>query len=249
MPSPSEVRQYRSQNHPADDTSPSGGGISSIEITGAVPHEVVPAGGLVVGLTTKTLYYKTFVKNTGADSATSVRLYLLNGLADMASPGTVRLTAAAGDAGKVARIVGLVGTSVVTENVTLTAGDIVSTNSYDNLIRVELTGASPAAGDVTIRRHGDGAYLGKIPAGYYLATAEVDVGAAATVNDTHQTTNRLTGPSGITFSRPNTLAGALALPDLGAGQAIGVWRRYTLRPGTPPTTRLQVVYQVEWVSA
>ncbi len=245
---PVDIRHYKSQYHPLDDTSQVGGAVTATEITGTVPNEVVPAGGLVSGASEKMLYYKTFIKNAGVDTATQVKLYILNAIDAMGAAGKILLTAGTLDAGKTARIVGLVGSAVSLEVVTLQAGDVVSSGTYDQCIRVELTGAAAASADITIKRYEDGTILGKIPASYFTATSEVDIGLEGTLNGTGTSPNRLTAPTGITFSRPNSSAEALAIPDLAGGAAQGVWRRYRLYANVTSTPRLDLVFQVAWVS-
>lgn len=230
-----DIRHYRAQYHPYDDTSQVGGPRSSLIITGTGSGEVIPDGSVVL-VGEVVLYYKTFVRNEHSSlTLMSPRVWLANALPDdLPSSGAARLVASAQDAGKVVRLLGLTqGGNVATESITLSNGAVDSTTVWSQLWRVELVNAS-AAQPIQIRHAPTDGLLGVIPAGSRSATAEVDIGAAATPDDSGTSQNRRTPPPGITFSRPSSPDQGLSIADLSPGASWGIWRRYRFRSGAVP---------------
>jgi hypothetical protein len=246
-----DLKHFKAQYHPGDDTSQVGGAVTASEITGAVLGEVVPSGSMFVGSTMQVYHYKTFVKNTHAsDAALAVKLWVDNGLQALDTAGRIELVSDnAGDsAPTVARVIGVSGGSVYVEEVTLSGTTPVATSAtYTALYRVELRRAGApqaAAGTIQVRRMG-GPVLGIIPPGASMATAEVDVGLAPTANDNATSSNRRTAPTGVTYSRATTEATALAIGDMSAGTAWGVWRRYTFAADVPKADRFEVHFRIQ----
>lgn len=231
----SDLRHYRAQYHPADDTSVVGGARSGLVITGVSSGEVIPDGSVVIGNSDVVVYYKTFVRNEhGSLALLSPRLWIANALPDtLPGTGRVRLAAGPQDAGKTVRLVGISGGAITSETVQLVNGTVDSALQYSALVRAEIQDAS-AAQDVQIRYAPTDAVVGVIPAGSRSASAEVDVGVAAAPDDSQTSPNRLTAPSGVTFSRPASPGAGVAIGNLGPGVAWGVWRRYRFRANSPP---------------
>lgn len=246
--SPSDIRHYRAQLHPADDTSPVGGAVTPVEITGALSGEVIPDGSLVIGVSEQIVYYKTFVKNThNTDTLLGAGVYVPNALPDtLPGTGPIRLAATAADAGKVVRLHGLVGGAPATEQVTLASTPVDSVNSFSELWRAELAGGLTASADIQIRYAPTDEILGHIPAGSRSATAEVDIAVEAAPGGNTTSVDRRTAPPGLTFSRPSDSGGALSMGDIGPGVAWAIWRRYRFRTGALPPLLpgLEVVLRV-----
>jgi hypothetical protein len=243
----SDIKQLRSQYHPADDTSAVGGAVTAAEITGIVSGEVVPVGSMFVSNTTQTYFYKTFIKNTHAvDVAYDVKVWIANGLTDLDTAGRIEIVSTSADDAtpKHARVIGVVGGSETYEDVPLNGTTpVVTTQTFSAVRRVQLRSGDAmanASGDIQIRRQG-GSILGIIPQSFSMATAEVEIGLAPSSNDTATSTNRRTPPAGVTFSRPTDEANALTLGDLSAGVAWGIWRKYTFAPNVLKPSLLQVV--------
>ena len=231
-----DLRHYRAQYHPSDDTSQVGGPRSGLVITGTTSGEVIPDGSVLVGGNMVVLYYKSFVRNEHPQlTLLQPRLWLANALPDtLPSAGKIRLAASSQDAGKTARLLGLDGAGQpTTETLLLADGSVDSTKTFSELWRVELRGAS-ASQPVQVIHVPTLQVLGLIPQGSRSATAEVDIGAAPTPDDTATSPNRLTPPAGITFARPTSPDGGLAIGDLSSGVAWGIWRRYRFRAGAVP---------------
>lgn len=104
-------------------------------------------------------------------------------------------------------------------------------------------------GTLTVRRNGD--IIGVIPAGYYSANTEVNIGLAAALNDTATTADAETDPSGITFSRPRTYADGLAVAgdDLTAEDAQGIWFKWIQPERRKPTPDQQVLVGIRGATA
>ena len=246
-----DLKHFKAQHHPGDDTSQVGGAVTASEITGSVLGEVVPSGSMFVGNAQQVYHYKTFVKNTHAsDAALAVKLWVDNGLRNMDTAGRIEIVSDnTGDGSPtVARVIGVSGGSVYVEEITLSGTTPVATAAaYSALYRVELRRAGApqaAAGTIQVRRMG-GPVLGIIPPGASMATAEVDVGLAPAANDNATSPNRRTAPSGVTYSRATNEATALAIGDMSAGTAWGVWRRYTFAANVPKADRFEVHFRIQ----
>jgi hypothetical protein len=262
---PTDLKHFKAANHPSTDTDLVGGAISAVEITGTVVGEVYPSGSVIAqaaGGADDSYYYKSFLKNAHATQPLlGALVWLLNALAQLSAASKIRLqsTSASDDSTKKVRLYGLVGGSIVTEDVVLNGTTpVVSTNTYAEhyrsvILLVADGSLSTAVGDIQIKRDADAVLLGIIPGSagsgqgtaYSWATAEFDIGLAASQNDAGTTANRKTAPGGVAFARPNTEAAALAVPgtDLGATSAIGVWWKWLVKAGmTPPlVSGLQVI--------
>lgn len=231
-----DIKHYRAQYHPSDDTSQVGGARTSFLITGTSSGEVIPDGSLVLSESSDVVvYYKTFVANTHPSlTFSSPKVYLLNALPDsLPGTGSVRLVATGADSGKVVRLTGVSGGIIRTEELTLVSGAVDSTLSYSVLVRAELL-SGVAANDIQIRYAPTDEEVGIIPKSSKTATAEVDIGVDASADSGSSSLNRLTAPSGITFSRPRTPADGISIGALGPNVGWGIWRKYRFRAGSLP---------------
>jgi len=243
----SDIKLFKSANHPTDDTAVSGGAISATQIIGASIGEIFPLME-IDPVSSTTWYYKIFVKNDHAtDTFYNVRFYMVNALIQPVATGTVAITPSSSDeTGRYVRIIGYVGSSWTYEDVTLNGTNTVySTQNFQYVKRVELRNSTnnllvDCYDDIIIVR---GITLGKIfydtqnSRGTNGAWGEISMSLAPTVDDSGDTTNRLTcpddglaTPTPLTFSVPNTLATALTCvsvdTNLDAQEAQGIWLKW-----------------------
>lgn len=106
-------------------------------------------------------------------------------------------------------------------------------------------------GTGTIKK-GASTTIGAIPAGYYSATSEIDIWLPATLDDTGEADDAASDPSGVSWSRPRTFAGGLAVANSGTlthetGQ--GIWSRWTVAEEALPSADIQVVVAIQGDSA
>jgi hypothetical protein len=250
----SDLKTYYPSSHPDNDVDSQGGGINLAEgvVSESTPGAwfpntaANPAGGADI-----VHRYKLFRKNTHAtDTLYQPRFWIFNGMQLNSSAGVVTIVTSTTESGKV-RIGGFSGGSPTTEDISVSgaAGSYVGVTNWDaNSIwwayKIDNSG-SPAnnAGKIEIWR---GTLLGIIPAPNYdtgdevhtlrCATAEYELGLDPALNGSTSAANRLTDPTGVTFSRPTTEASGLLLPgaaDLTAGSYIGYWGRRTIKAGLP----------------
>lgn len=234
-----DIKLYNAANVPDDDTSIVGGAIDTgSEITGLSIGEFIPKQA-IDAVSDTTWYYKFFIKNTSAFTYYDCSFYMENLLLTVVAAGTLTIVSesASDGSGFIARIKGIdhATGNEVTEDVTMNGlTPVTSVYQYDEVHRVEArSSVSPYAltgvnGQWTITR---GIELGIIPYDgindYYIASNELSFALAATVDDTGTTTNRLTAPGALVFTKPNTEGTALDCvgsgQDLAAGKAQGVW--------------------------
>jgi hypothetical protein len=249
-----DIKHYKSTTMAADFTTSNIGGApnTGAQIQGAVLSEVLyTMASATAGGGAKVQYSSTHVKNTNAtDALTSAKVWLANGLDDVASAGTASFasSSASDDSTRKVRILGLDDDGVPTqEEVTLNGtATATSLTSWSVIHRVELRLVSGGTlvnsdGDITITR---GSALGVIPAGYWSATAEVQFGVEATLGTSTTTADAATAPGGISFAKPRTEAGAASLANSGTVAAAAtqqVWWQWTMAEQAKPSADVQVV--------
>jgi len=257
----SDILLYQCTNNPADDTSTLGGAISATQITGGSLGEVFnKKASNASGGADKITYGKVFFKNNnGSDTLFSPKFYILNGLLAPVADGvfTVNSTSALdtwttykkylkvsykNSAGtNTYEYIRLNGLTSVNGTGTAEAGELVNIElkTATGTSEAESDSQTTSSGDITIAR---GINLGIIPTGYKTATGCYQIGVEATLDDTETTTNRLTAPTGITFSLPNTESGALdAVADMTTTTAQGIWVEQTLSDGMLSVADMQVI--------
>lgn len=246
----SDLKLYKSANHPADDTSVAGGAQSATEIVNASVGEWLPrlaasASG-TVDVDVQKQYQKAFFENTSSNSLLDSRIYLTNGLVVPGSAGvfSVASSSASDDNTKKVRVWGVMNGVLDSEEIVLNGTtEVNGVKTFTKVFRVKLmlvssSAVTPAAGTLTLEVNG--AAIGVIPIGYSWATQEVKIGLVSTTDDSGTTANRRTAPSGISFSQPNTLATGIPIRNdagndtLGPGVAQGIWAEMTLQPGMDP---------------
>lgn len=256
----SDIKHYQSANMPADDTSTVGGAATTSAVSssiGGVFHKVIaPAEGE----SDVAQYKKTFISNINeTDDLTSGILWLANALDDIeeGSEGVITVTSdsADDDSDYYIRVVGFdlgdeeeeIDPAPQTEEILLngtTGAD--GTLDFSRILWVEVrdvaTGAlSGANGNITIEA--DSVELGVIPAGLNCGLACVDIGLAATLDDSATIANALTAPGAIVFTRPNASDDSLAIANSGtltAESGQGIWWMLTVAAGAPPAAELNI---------
>lgn len=228
-----------------------GGAASATKITGSTIGEVLFAmAANAASGGDKTQYGKLFQANDGDEDLTDAVMWLANGMDDSDGTGyttTAQSTSAADGSNKTLRVIGNDSTGDAQDEFAL-AGTSVATGSiaFEERWAVELrdtsTGAlTPAAGTITIKENG--VTIAVIPPGAYSATAEIDFGLAATLDDTATTTNAATAPSGITFARPRTVGAGTAVANSGtltSGTMQGLWLRWTCAEARRPSPDIEI---------
>lgn len=247
---PDEIVHYQSANHPMNNTGLVGGACSASPVStdlGGIFHSVVPNAAE----TDPTLYQykKTFLKNeSSSENLTSAKVYLLNGLADVASNGVVTLdpSSASDDNTKTAWVVGEDGSSLVQEEYIVLNGttSVSGTKTFTKVffvIIISSSGGTPVNAAADILFAVNSVTLGIIPGNKYSANAVVDIGLPATLNDTVTTTNATTAPSEISFSRPTSYSAGIAVATdaLTYGDATGIWWRLSVEGGLPGLSQCQ----------
>jgi len=253
----SDLLLYGSANIPTDDTSTAGGAIDTgNELQGTTIGELfdsTPANA--AGGSDIIHYQKCFYKNTNAsDDLSDAVIWLLNGLASFGTAGSVSAvsTSSSDDSTKYIKVFGFdSGGNALTESITLNGTSSVNGSStFASIWKVELRlvatdALTTADGDITITRGSD---LGMIPTGYYSATAEIEIGLESSLDDSNTTTNRLTAPSGITFSKAIDEGTALDVANSGvlsSGSAQGIWLKRTIKAGLTATTDIEIILRIK----
>lgn len=248
-----DIAIYPSALIPTNDTDPVGGNINTAggELSEGtenvlVPALVIPAEGEADG---GPYYYANCVKNEGDTSFTSPRFWLENGLLKPSAQGTITVqTETASESGKV-RLIFLSSGEWITDDVTVSglglfeSQEQADSNSPVLAIRISSGGAQTnATGNILISR---GSSLGYIPQGRSTASSIVQLGIDLVVDSTAQSSNRLTAPSGVSFSEAYTYATGIYIPgpvDLDAGEFIKLWYKVTVPDGLlPPVDYYQPV--------
>lgn len=251
----------KATNNPTDDINPSGGAMTATVIPGLDVGEVIPRGTYeaVGGADTGPWYYAIFLTNTSAaDTLFSPVLYVPNVISGFAVDGTIQLVStSASDTNDVKVYSRNAAGTPQTETITMTGVTPVNgtlTHKASTIWKIESLASgslTPWVGQITVTR---GSTIAIIPApftdfygatvNFDFATGEYDVGSEATLNTGVQVPNRLSAPTGVSFSRPRDFASGIAAPaNLTAGDKWQIWIKWRGNNGTQRTTksRLTVV--------
>ena len=264
-----DLKLFQASVMPVDFTTANiGGGIGTVQITGASIGEVhFPMTSPGVGQGDSIQYSKFFLKNDHAtDTANGVKIWIVNLLLDMPAQDYVTLEGASAEPNVKARFLGLDPAGApLTSEIALNATSVTTLDQFaaGGLLRVELRDATtgalvPATEDKTIKQGAN--VLGIIPGpvasigapGRHSATAEISIGLEAALNDTNTTSNASTPPTGIVFSKPNSLSTALNVGgggSIGPQSAQGIWSKLLVKEQAPTSPDVEVVVGVRIVAA
>lgn len=246
----SDMKWYKSANHPTDDASTAGGAISATELTDGQVGQLLtrmaaPASGTLDD-DAEFQYQQVYLKNThGTDDALNVLIYIKNGLKVPGSAGVAKFasTSASDDNTKKIRVHGVrQGQTVVsTEDVVLNGTTEVSgvatwaERYLDEVLNVADDTPATLVGDGTSKNGSE--TIGTIPAGKGYATGQVDLWVPSTTGTSLTSTNRKTAPAGASWTRAVDAGTALSVRNnpsddtMAAGVAQAVWLRQKLQPG------------------
>lgn len=238
-------------------TSTVGGDISATQITGSSVGEwFFTMAAEAAGGSNVIQYSKVCALNDhGTDTASGVKIYLRGALDNWPSTAAATLTSSAAQATQKARFIGFDSAGdAYQEEVVLNATTNTTTEQFlsANMDRVEIRNTSSGALEEAIEEYtikAGATTVGVVPGpsgdfdGRWSAAADLDIGLEPAVDGTTTIATADVAPSGVTFSRPRTLAGALSVPggELAAGEFIGIWGKWTLKPGSLPSSDLQDV--------
>ena len=226
-----------------------GGAKSSTPITGAGLSEVFFAfASYSSGGGDNVQHAKVCASNDhGSLSAYGVKFFLLNALTAWGSTNYVNVAFDTAPTDLKARIVGFESGTEFAEEFTVNSTSTNSSEQTDDLKRIEFRNGTSGdlegvAGSATIKNGSTTIGIcpgpintesGTIP-GRYSATAEVDIGLEPSGLDDSvvlpSPTTPVTPPTGVTFSRPRTLATGLSVGSGGtiaAGSYQSIWERLT----------------------
>jgi hypothetical protein len=245
-----DINFYKSLNVPSQDGLMSGGGIDTAsQLTDSSPiNSLIPM--LLYDIPTgsnKVWHYKMFVKNDSVDSnLINMGFYIANLVIDLPTTGGVSFVPAAAVTGFL-KVDGFDSAVLpVTETIQLIGNYTVnSSRSYSRLFRVcyldTFSNIAICPVDILIMR--GATVVGTIPTGSYGANGELEAALDLAYNSDSSVADRLTAPTGLTFSRPNTPTTALALSSstLSFGSCLGIWLKSTAYKGTTRVTQIQYV--------
>jgi len=258
----SQLKLKQATTMPADfTTSNIGGAKTTTVISGGTVGEVhFTMGSALLGAGSKIQYSKFFYINENAtDDLSDAGIWLPNALESAAGLDTwsFESTSINDDNTKKVRFLGYdLNGDPYQEEVLCDGTDLVTTtNPFDERHRAEVRNASTnalTALDGTGTLYQDVDEIGEIPAGYYSATAEIDIWLPATLNDTGTAADAATAPGGSSFSRPRILETGLDVANSGvltatAGQ--GIWSRWTLAERAKPSVDVQVIVAIQGTTA
>lgn len=237
-----------------------GGATTATAITGGSIGELLFAmAGNAFGGADKIQYQKFFQGNThGSLALTDAVIWIHNGMADSAGGyvTTAVSTSALDGSGKYLRVIGNDATADAQDEIdmagtTTATGTIVFNKRWVVTLHDGVTDAlTPSAGTITI--YENGVAIAIIPPGAYSCTGEVKIGLKNALNDTDTTTDASTAPTGITFSRPRTVATGLAVANSGsltAGAEQGGWIEWTCNDGRRASNDVEVYILCEGTTA
>lgn len=253
----SDFELDRSDNHPDDNVSTAGGDKTTTKIDNSAIGEWFTrlraplTGDIYTNEVSE--YQKAFLFNkSSVDDLLDAAVFILNGIADPGGvPGLIGFQSlgTGDDSTKKIWCYGestLSATAVDKEAVILNNTTLVNGGkSWVKVFRCKLvytaTGLiAPAANDILIYRNG--VLVGMIPQGMSFATSELKLWLPNTTwesgaHETSSTTNRITPPSGSTFTLATNSASAISIRSnpgddtLAHGQAQPIWGKYTVQPG------------------
>lgn len=188
------------------------------------------------GGSTRYQYAKIFDANQSAsEDASGYGILLAGALDDIPTPGFYSVAGSEEDDGKRVRIRSLNSLGhPVDYTAELESGVAGFVTPMFGLARVTVQDAtgveSPLAQDLVISH--EGLEVGRIPAGGWCATNEIDIGLEAEIDGDQSTANPTTAPPGVSWSRPRSPEERLLVNaetgDFPARSAQGVWLRWKL---------------------
>lgn len=240
-----DIVTYASASLPTDDVTVSGGAIDLGYVVPEtspgvfIPSEAAPTSSTV------SWFYKLFKKNENATSSfAGITVFILNGIKLSVSAGVASIVSSSGsDSSGYVRLYGYYSGGTPGYEDIAVAGSVTVPGSLNwdvgSPIRAQRLSAGGAVlnstGTITISK--GATPLGIIPAGSSCATGEFELAVDAAFDSASTSTNRLTAPSGISFSLVTAEEDGLAMPSGGpllAGSSIGIWykmNRYANIPG------------------
>jgi hypothetical protein len=251
----SELLLYKSTNTPSDETSLVGGAISATQITGTSVGEVyappITQSNSFPGAD-RIHYEKVFYKNTDTTSDLSAGvIFILNSIDDIGSAGVLTVaSSSSSDVGTLV-VIGYDNTGNPQEESIAVNGlnnvqGLINWTYVQRAIFTDGNGNPIAAvGDLSLAVAGTN--VGKIPSGYHSATGEFRIGLAATLSDTATTTNTITAPGGITFTKPRSASAGIAVANSGVLthlQSQGIWLKMTTKAGLAAASDVDVVLSI-----
>ena len=226
--------------------------IGSTEISGALGQVFFRMSSNASGGGDRTQYSKIFDLNDHATyTINSYGVWISNSVDTLGTAATISFasSSASDDATKKITVVGKSsGGAAQTEDVTMNGtSSVVTTLTYTGrcrwILKLVSTGATTtAAGDITGTF--SASTVGVIPAGLKTATGEIDIALASALDDSATITDASTAPSGPSFTKPR-VSGSKLTTDAGtgtqeAGEAQGIWMRWTLPELMNPSAEVQV---------
>lgn len=247
-----DLKHRESENMPSNDTSTVGGAKTTTDVgstIGDVFHTVTANPS--ASDETKYQYKKTFIVNTNADTdLTNAKIWLKNALDNVSSNGVISaVSLSADDDGdyKIKAVGENAGSAVIAEEIVLNGTtEVNGSSTFSKVFWIELRDVTSgslvnANGDITIKVNS--VVVGVIPTGKNCALAIVDVGLVATLDDSGTSTNAVTAPSGISFSRPRTFISGIDVANSGTltfGSGQGIWWKLSVEGGLVPAPELAV---------
>lgn len=237
----------------SDSTTSVGGAVGSTLISSATVGQVhyrvsanASGGGDLVR------YSKIFdVNDHATDDIDSYGIWMSNSIDTLGTAATIQFVSdsTSDDSTKMITVIGKSsGGSPQSENVTMNGTtEVTTTLTYTGRVRWILRNSTTkavttAAG--TITGSFSASTVGVIPPGMFSATGEIDLGLAASLNDSATIATPLAAPSSVTFSKPRVSGSKLVVDSGGgtltAGDAQGIWSRLTLPELMQPWSQTQV---------
>jgi len=246
-----DLKHYESANMPSDDISIAGGAKTTTEINasllGGVLHYM--RANPKITDSTKYQYGKSFVGNISEDSnLINAKAYLLNALDDVNSNGVISAVSSStdDDGDYKIKVVGEdADEEVITEEIILDGTTPVNgALTFSKVFWIELRDVTSgslvtANGNITISVNSIA--LGDVPEGDNCAIAIVSIGLVATLDDSGTTTNGVTAPSGIVFTKPKDYTNGISLANSGTltfGSAQGIWWKMYVEGGLKPAPEI-----------
>ena len=269
---PSDVKCFKPLLVDTDGTSPSGGGVSPVQVADFVVGDIFPrleanqSGDIDVDHVDQNqkLFIKLDSTGTAPDgSVQDLKLFGENWLGVPPGAGVISFLPAStsDDSTKSVQVWFQGGGPTVppTESVQLNgttpvAGIQIMSRVFRLKMVDSLTGLLQETATDDIEVFVDGVKIGIIPAGFTWATGEMEMAMEPTVDSTSQIANRTIDAAaflGLTYSRPNSIANALPFASgevpanrFDAQENQGVWLRQTIQPGM--AAEPQINFSIKW---
>ncbi len=261
-----DIQWFSTTNIPSDNTGTGGGPVNAgNQINDGNSGKIFTVTAAPADGETDAEYFGKVhaYNNNSSEDLINSTCYMMNLLKDPASSGVIKVTttAAADNSGKHIRLIceNSIGTPG-NEDVPLPSvspGSVYSTKQANAGRRIELelrdssNNLVAAAGDIYIYDV-DLNLLGMIPEGFKTATGMIDIGLAPALDDSETITNRLTPPTGITFTRAKDTDSEIAVANSGTlthGKNQAVWIRWTLQDGKTPSPEMELGLTLDGDSA